>query len=149
VKIAYDVRSTFVYGGTLPAKTVDKAIRRVTGATATDWRAEQYLLAIDRWRDTLRRAILARIALTTAATPWIGGATSPLDVDELLLRDAARDAWRAHVQEFWAGQGLADAPAPSHNGAAEIWRAIDSGFSAAAGLIAHHTPATGQLAVTV
>jgi hypothetical protein len=113
VKVLYDLRSTFVHGGTLPAKTVDKGIRRVSGATATDWRAEQYLLAIDRWRDILRRAILARIALTTAATPWIGGATSRLDVDELLLRDAAREAWREHVQEFWASHGLADAPRPA------------------------------------
>ena len=113
VKIAYDLRSTFVHGGTLPAKTIDKVIRRVSGAASTDWRAEQYLLAIDRWRDILRRAILARIALTTAGTPWIGGPASRLDVDELLLRDAARDAWREHVQEFWVGHGLAGAPRPA------------------------------------
>ncbi len=115
VKTLYELRSTFVHGGSLPGKEVDKAIRRVTGANAAEWPAEQYLLALDRWRDLLRRAIIARIALATAATPWASGGRGHgrVDVDELLLRPADRDAWREHVQSFWAGQGLPGAARPA------------------------------------
>jgi hypothetical protein len=109
VKVLYDLRSKFVHGGTLPTKEVDQAVRRVTGTTRTDWRAEQYLLAVDRWRDLLRRAILARIALSTAPTPW----RADVDVDELLLRDPARSEWREHIAAFWFDLGFADAPGPA------------------------------------
>ncbi|MGI8423631.1 MAG: hypothetical protein ACR2NO_05895 [Chloroflexota bacterium] len=114
VKTLYDLRSTIVHGASLSAKAVNKAIRSVTGAAAASWPAEQYLLALDRWRDLLRRAVLARIALSTAAVPWAAGAKGGgrLDVDELLLRDSDRNAWRQHVRAFWAGRGLPHAPDP-------------------------------------
>lgn len=114
VKTLYDLRSTFVHGGSLSGKATHKAIRSVTGAAVTRWPAEQYLLAVDRWRDLLRRAILARIALTTATVTWTAGAKrgGRLDVDELLLRENDRKAWRQHIRAFWAERGLADAPDP-------------------------------------
>lgn len=70
VKTLSDLRSTIVHGGSLSGKAVEKAIRSVSGAAATRWPAEHDRLALDRWRDLLRRAILTRIALTTAAVPW-------------------------------------------------------------------------------
>ncbi|MDO8614908.1 MAG: HEPN domain-containing protein [Dehalococcoidia bacterium] len=108
VKTLYDLRSTFVHGGSLAAKKADKAIKSVTGTAETSSPAEQYLLALDRWRDVLRRAILARIALTTAAVPWTEG-ESRLDVDAFLLRENNRDAWREHIRAFWAARSLPDA----------------------------------------
>jgi len=111
VKTLYDLRSTFVHGGTLAAKAGDKAIKSVTGAATAKWPMEQYLLALDRWRDLLRRAILARIALTTATVQW--ATKGRLDVDEFLLRENDRNTWRQHIQAFWAGHGLPDA----HNAA--------------------------------
>ena len=115
VKTLYDLRSTIAHGGSLSGKDVKKAIGSVTGTTASRWRGEQYLLALDRWRDLLRRAILARIALTTATVPSIAGAKrdSRFDVDELLLRENNRNAWREHIRAFWAEHGLADAPNPA------------------------------------
>jgi hypothetical protein len=114
VKTLYDLRSTIVHGGSLSAKAVDKAIRSVTGASAARWPAGQYLLALDRWRDLLRRAVLARIALTTAEVPWAAGAKrgGGLDVDEFLLRDTDRNAWRKHIRAFWADRALPHAPDP-------------------------------------
>lgn len=108
VKTLYDLRSTIVHGASLSVKTVEKAIGSVTGASAARWPAEQYLLALDRWRDLLRRAVLARIALTTAITPWSAGGKggSQLDVDKYLLREIDRDAWREHIQAYWADRGL-------------------------------------------
>jgi len=116
VKTLYDLRSTFVHGGTLSGKAVEKAIKSVCGAAAATWPAEQYLLALDRWRDLLRRAVLARIALATAAIPWTAGSkgSGRLDVDELLLRESDRNAWRQHIRAFWTDLGLPDALNPPY-----------------------------------
>jgi len=107
VKTLYELRSRFAHGGSLAAKAGNKAIKSVTGAATARWPMEQYLLALDRWRDLLRRAILARIALTTAGIQWTTKAQ--LDVDELLLRENDRNAWRQHISTFWAEHGLPDA----------------------------------------
>jgi hypothetical protein len=111
VKTLYRLRSTFVHGGTLSATDAQKAIRSVSGVSVSKWPGVQYLLAIDRWRDLLRRAILARIALVTAVVPWPGRTRrGKLDVDELLLRENQRDCWRQHVRTFWTELGLPYAP---------------------------------------
>lgn len=112
VKTLYDLRSTFVHGSSRRPKDVEKEIKKVSGVEVTTWPAEQYLLALDRWRDLLRRAILARIALTTAAVRWTAGShgRSQFDVDEFLLREKDRTAWRNHIRAFWADTGLPDAP---------------------------------------
>lgn len=114
VKALYDLRSTIVHGASLSAKAAEKAISGVTGAAAARWPAEHYLLALDRWRDLLRRAVLARIALTTAAVPWTAGAkaSSRLDTDEFLIRETDRNAWRQHIRAYWADRGLPHAPDP-------------------------------------
>jgi|SRR5581483_811711 len=114
VKTLYDLRSTIVHGASLSPKAVEKAIRGVTGTAVAKWPAEQYLLALDRWRDLLRRTVLARIALTTAAVPWSAGAkgSSRLDVDEFLLGESDRKSWRQHIRAFWAAHGLPHAPDP-------------------------------------
>lgn len=111
VKTLYDLRSTFVHGGSIRGKGLGKAISSVARTTETRFFAEKYLLALDRWRDLLRRAILARIALTTARVPWDAGGSprQRLDVDQLLLRDGEREAWRQHIRDFWDWQGLPNA----------------------------------------
>lgn len=112
VKVLYELRSTFVHGGTLRGEAVNRAIRSVSGDDGTS--AEQYLRALDRWRDLLRRAILARVALTTADVPWPrrNAGKQRLDVDQLLLRDRDRESWRQQIKAFWEGQGLPDAHNP-------------------------------------
>jgi len=132
-KTLYDLRSTIVHGGSLSGRGVEKAIKSVAGDAVARWPAEQYLLALDRWRDLLRRAILARIALTTATVPWTAGAKrgSLLDLDEFLLRENNRNAWRQHIRAFWAERGLPDAPNPPP--VARLTFGADSGVATDAG----------------
>lgn len=117
VKTLYDLRSTFVHGGTLSGKAAAKAIKSVAAGLGGTCPAEEHLLALDRWRDLLRRAILARIALATAAIPWALGSKEDrqLDVDGHLLRPDHRSAWRRHARTFWSAQGLPGVanPAPA------------------------------------
>jgi hypothetical protein len=114
VKALYALRSTVVHGGRMSEKQVAKAITSLTATATGSSPAERYLLALDRWRDLLRRAILARIALTTAAKPWPAQAESErnFDIDELLLRENDRNAWRTHIRDFWEQRGLPNALEP-------------------------------------
>ena len=113
----YELRSTIVHGGVLTEQSVEKVIRRVTGASRGQGSAEMYALALDRWRDLLRRAILARMALQSAAIPWPiaarGGA--PFDVDQHLASDEARADWKRHIRDYWDERALTGAvkPAPA------------------------------------
>ena len=112
VKSLYDLRSAYVHGGNPSAKDLEKRITAITAPARSRWPTERYLLALDRWRDLLRRAILARIALTTADIPWALSTNSArtLDVDEYLLTEPKREAWRQHIRAYWAERGLPDAP---------------------------------------
>jgi hypothetical protein len=114
VKTLYELRSTVVHGGRMSEKQVIKALASVNATATAASPAERYLLALDRWRDLLRRAILARIALATATVAWPAKTTSEksLDIDELLLREDDRNAWRTHIREFWEQRGLPNALEP-------------------------------------
>jgi hypothetical protein len=133
VKMLYDLRSTIVHGASVSAKAMEKAIRSVTGAAVARWPAGQYLLALDRWRDLLRRAVLARIALNTAVVPWSAGGkgNSQLDVDKYLLREIDRIAWRDHIRAYWADRGLPHAPDPSPPARLTIEPALGTGMAGA------------------
>lgn len=119
VKTLYAIRSKIVHGSTLLEAQLTKAVNSVTGTDVTPMVGDRYLLALDRWRDLLRRAILARIALASASShSWPASRKVPekLDVDEILLRPMDREAWRDHIREFWIQQGLSAAfgrPRPS------------------------------------
>lgn len=107
----YSLRSTIVHGAVLTEQSVEKAIRRVTGASRGRGAAEAYALALDRWRDLLRRAILARIALESAAVPWPIAARgrAQLDVDHHLASDEERAEWKRHIRDYWTQRGLPNA----------------------------------------
>lgn len=108
VKTLYELRSTLVHGGLVSGKRFRQAIEKVTAAGGGTLPGDRYLVALDRWRDLLRRAILARIALASAKVAWgAGHKTAPgVDVDELLRREHERNAWRRHIKIFWADRGL-------------------------------------------
>ncbi len=116
VKILYELRSTFVHGATMSREKIDEKIAAVTGSDATEWKGEQFLLALDRWRDLLRRAIIARIALGYGSSPaWPLGnrkGNASLDVDRVLLGASSRAAWTSRVAQFWGTRGLPGAAGP-------------------------------------
>jgi hypothetical protein len=108
VRELYDLRSTIVHGATLTEAAIEKAIRKVSGTARGRGAAEIYTLALDRWRDLLRRAIVARIALNSATPPWaVGRREAQVDVDQHLSSDEGRIEWKRHVRDYWAERGLA------------------------------------------
>jgi hypothetical protein len=114
VRALYGLRSTFVHGGTPSHSDVTKAIDRVAAADSSTPLRDRYELALDRWRDLLRRAIVARCALAAASPPWpSGGGKNRLDVDGFLLDGSNLASWRHHIGAFWTNLGLASAPAPA------------------------------------
>jgi hypothetical protein len=67
--------------------------------------------AVDRMRDLVRRAILARLCLAAAPDPlWPFEGDTP--VDAILAEDAQRSAWRARWHERLAEVGVEYAGGP-------------------------------------
>ena len=76
--------------------------RRSAGSAArreSSHLGEQVEIALDRWRDLLRRAILVRAAL--AAEPSFWPLKASVDVDRVLRTEAQRAAWLAHIRSYW------------------------------------------------
>ncbi len=111
VKQLYRVRSSIVHGNVLKPGAFLKSIARVSSAGASSRPGEQVALALDRWRDLLRRAILARAALATEASLWPLRHTG--DVDRELRTESTRTAWLGHIREYWTVAGLPSALSPA------------------------------------
>ena len=104
IQALYDLRSGIVHGRTINHQDISKIINRVSCAAQGSYPREKMAIVLDRWRDLLRRAILARAALATAGGPWDLG--SGIDIERILRVGTARRAWIQHVQEVWASTGL-------------------------------------------
>lgn len=108
----YELRSTLVHGGSLTLKAALKAIRRLSTYREGSQPAVEVALGVDRLRDLVRRAILARIALATKPEAlWPIRGDTP--VDAILSDDAERDhwrsAWRSRLESIGAASA-ADSP---------------------------------------
>ena len=108
VKRIYNLRSLVVHGSNPPAERLEAQAFQVSVAERSHRKGEKWALVIDRSRDLLRRAILARGFLTDAgAWPTTGRKAERFDVDALLIDAAARDELRG----VWRG-GLAEIGLP-------------------------------------
>ncbi|MGH3702641.1 MAG: hypothetical protein ACRDQY_24990, partial [Pseudonocardiaceae bacterium] len=106
----YVLRSKLVHGGAISEKDLRKLFTRVS--TVPDEDAERRFgvalaHAVDRMRDLVRRAILARLCLAESLEPqWPFTGRTP--VDAILADDAQRQAWRTRwhdrLAELGAGQ---------------------------------------------
>jgi hypothetical protein len=89
----YALRSALVHGGTLPTRELEKRIRRLSTVPSDAPGGLAVAYAVDRLRDLVRRALLARFALAGCHP-----ALWPLDrdegVDAKLTDDVARAQWR-------------------------------------------------------
>jgi hypothetical protein len=101
VRLLYGLRSKLVHGGQIKEKELRKDIGRISTVPAEnlDHRFGVALgHAVDRMRDLVRRAILARLCLAEGPDPM-----SPFDgdtpVDAILSDDAQRAAWRSRWHE--------------------------------------------------
>jgi hypothetical protein len=107
----YSLRSKLVHGGPIKERDLHKTIRRIStiptdGAGGGPWVTLGH--AVDRMRDLVRRAILARLCLSAEPDPlW------PLDrdahVDSALADDAQRAKWRERWHERLAALGAQSA----------------------------------------
>lgn len=106
----YTLRSKLVHGGRITQNDLRKIMTRISTVPAeTAGRFGTALAhAIDRMRDLVRRAILARLCLAEGAEPlW------PFDgdtvVDAILAEDTHRAAWRTYWHERLVALGAGDA----------------------------------------
>ncbi|MDP8908328.1 MAG: HEPN domain-containing protein [Chloroflexota bacterium] len=114
----YSLRSKLVHGGQIKQKELCKSIDRIStvpGDEANRMFGVALGRAVDRMRDLVRRAILARLGLAAAPTPLWPLPGAEVSVDAVLCDDDERAKWRAHWQdkltELGAGAAVEQAPA--------------------------------------
>ena len=99
IRRLYNIRSKLVHGGSLAMKDLDKDLRTLVPNYSGVASTIALSFAVDRFRDLARRAILARLALASGASPlwpWVGD----IQVDAELADDQARHHWH----ESWTTQ---------------------------------------------
>lgn len=109
----YSLRSKLVHGGQISEKELRKTIAAISTVRAEDVEHRFGLAighAVDRMRDLVRRAILARLCLAEpdGLWPFVG----EISVDAALADDAQRTAWRARWHERLQALGVAAAAGP-------------------------------------
>jgi hypothetical protein len=96
VKELYGLRSKLVHGGQITERHLRKVLTRLSTVTVDDAEHRFGMAlahAVDRMRDLVRRAILARLCLAEHPNPtWPFTGHTP--VDAILTDDRERDAWR-------------------------------------------------------
>jgi hypothetical protein len=105
----YALRSKLVHGGQIKINDLRKTISKVSTVAAEDTTDQRFgiglALAVDRMRDIVRRAILARLCLAEKPDhlwPFEGN----ISVDAVLSDDSKRAAWRTHWRERLAALGV-------------------------------------------
>lgn len=112
IGLLYELRSKLVHGGRLHEREIAKLMRSIS--TVCDDEGWLFTLAssVDRLRDLLRRAILARLMLADEPDViWALGEDS--GVDAALADDRLRVNWRKgwHMRLDGIGAGFAAEPA--------------------------------------
>ncbi|TCO55655.1 HEPN domain-containing protein [Actinocrispum wychmicini] len=96
VKELYGLRSKLVHGGQITERDLRRVFTRVSTVPADDAEHRFGMAlahAVDRMRDLVRRAILARLCLAEQPNPvWPFSGRTP--VDAILADDRQRDTWR-------------------------------------------------------
>jgi hypothetical protein len=108
----YGLRSSLVHGTAIKPRLLEKLPTRVLAGRRSHFPGEQLVLIEDRWRDLLRRAILARLCLGLAPSPLWGWRGTEPQVDSILLDSELRAVWRARVRDRLATIGLESAIEP-------------------------------------
>jgi hypothetical protein len=111
----YDLRSTLVHGGNLTEARLRKKILGISTITEKDMFGISAAQAVDRMRDLVRRAILARLCLASGSEPlWPFNPKSGMDVafaDDARRREM-REAWQDALARIGASLAARHLPAP-------------------------------------
>lgn len=105
----YSLRSKLVHGGSISEAELEKIISRLSTAPSGMPPRVSLTFAVDRLRDLVRRAFLARLCL--AAEPgalWPFG-KNEVPVDAVMADDRDRNRWRQHWRHVLADLGVSDA----------------------------------------
>lgn len=117
----YGLRSTLVHGGSLPINKALRTVRKLSTAQPDTFPGFEIALGIERLRDLVRRAILARIALGTGPEPrW--PLQAKVAVDAVLADDEIRAQWRTSWRAVYEEIGAANSVNRSRPAAASISR---------------------------
>jgi hypothetical protein len=115
VGLLYSLRSKVVHGGQLKQKDLRRTINRVsTVPTERPTLTPAVALghAVDRMRDLVRRAILARLCLAAPPDPLWPINAPDVPVDALLVDDQTRGEWRRRWQHRLSGLNAAEVAGP-------------------------------------
>jgi hypothetical protein len=113
VRLLYDVRSRIVHGDRDAVRTLLKSVPKLKTTVKSSLPGEQLDVVLDRYRELLRRAITARIALGAGAQPpWPWAGRTP-DIDRALIDQRRRRSMQAQVRSYWNSRGLESAVRPS------------------------------------
>ena len=108
-KTLYEIRSKLVHGNSLNTKTLRKNISKLSTARSDDPYGVALARAVDRLRDLVRRALLARLTLATTNPPkWL--LDEDTGVDAALADDTTRTVWRTAWQQALRDAGAQCAP---------------------------------------
>ncbi len=106
VNAFYSLRSTLVHGGNLKEKTLRSKILGITTVTAANMFGIAAAEAVDRMRDIVRRAVLARLCLANGDEPlWPFNPSKGMDVAfaDNQARDELRRSWVDRLTGIGAG----------------------------------------------
>jgi hypothetical protein len=99
IGLLYELRSALVHGGTMSTRRLRKLIQPLSTVPPNEPMGLAVAYAVDRLRDLVRRALLARFALAGGDPPlW------PLNSDDGVDANLADDATRAHWRQAWRGE---------------------------------------------
>jgi hypothetical protein len=115
IGVLYGIRSTLVHGGEAKRASVIRQIRGLSTMPETARDGEATGHAVERLRDLVRRALLARICLAAGAEPrWSLNGDNDSHVDVALANDVQRSGWRTAWHDALSAIGaLASADRPN------------------------------------
>lgn len=113
VGILYGMRSNLVHGNSIEVKAVEKFARDLSRDPGTEMYGLAVAKAMDRARDIVRRAILARLCLGSGDEPVWAFTDESVPVDRILADDRGRQQWRELWRRTIAELGAASAADPA------------------------------------
>lgn len=117
VKAFYALRSTLVHGGTLTENRFKAQILGISTIAERNMFGVATVQAVDRMRDLVRRAILARLCLAAGVDPlWRFDPDTSMDVvfSDDAKRQQMRGRWHAMLDGIGAAESVQNLAAPEN-----------------------------------